>query len=349
MKSTFHFGFLVCVSFLFFACSATNSLTMGITQPAVISLDPQISHIGIINRSTASEKNQTLDKIEQVLSLEGQKLDEEGAHRTIVGLLEELERGNRFETVKIITGQKEFEKGLGIFPAALTWDIVEQLCKENGVDILFSLEMYDTDTAIDYEMGMVKIPNNLGISAEVPGHRIRLNTKIKSGWRIYDPVDRIIVDEHRSNDHILSVGEGINPMRALEAIKGRKESVLSMSSNLGSSYASGTKPQRIRIARDYFVRGSDKFKIAKRRAQTGNWEGAAELWKAELAHPKGKVAGRAYYNVAISNEINGNLKRAIEFASISYEDYRNREALRYLRMLNSRLRDQKELERQLSK
>ena len=141
---------------------------MGITQPAQISIPSDVASIGIINRSTASEKNKIVDKIDKVLSLEGLNLDKEGAQNTILGLSYELEQDNRFETVKIIEGQKDFEKGLGVFPSELSWEIVDQICKENGVDVLFSLEFYDTDTAVDYEMTMVRVPNNLGIVAEVP-------------------------------------------------------------------------------------------------------------------------------------------------------------------------------------
>lgn len=340
---------LTFASFSIIACSSTNRLTMGITQPAQVSISSDVSSIGIINRSTASEKNKVVDKIDKVLSLEGLNLDKEGAQYAILGLSYELERGNRFESVKIIEGQKDFEKGLGVFPSALSWEIVDQICQENGVDVLFSLEFYDTDTAVDYEIIMVRIPNNLGIVAEVPGHRIKLNTVIKNGWRVYDSANRTIVDEYISNDQIYSKGEGINPIKAFEAVIGRKEAVLDVSTNLGSNYASFTKPERIRIARDYFVRGSSNFKIAKRRALTGNWDGAAELWNAELNNPNLKVAGRAYYNMAISNEINGNLIKAIEFASKAYADYGNKEGLRYVNMLKRRVVNQQELERQLAK
>ena len=344
--------FKLLITILFFsiiACSSTNRLTMGITQPAQVSIPSDVASIGIINRSTASEKNKVADKIDKILSLEGLNLDKEGAQNTILGLSYELERDNRFETVKIIEGQSDFEKGLGVFPSALSWEIVDQICKENRVDVLFSLEFYDTDTAADYEITMVRVPNNLGIIAELPGHRININTAIKNGWRVYDPANRIIIDEYISNNQVYSKGEGINPIKALEAVIGRKEAVLDVSTNLGSNYASYTKPERIRIARDYFVRGSSNFKIAKRRAQTGNWDGAAELWNGELNNSNLKVAGRAYYNMAISNEINGNLNKAIEYASRAYADYGNKEGLRYVNMLKRRKVNQQELERQLAK
>ena len=341
--------FLITAFLSIMACSSTNRMTMGITQPAQVSIPNDVVAIGIVNRSSASEKNKVVDNIDKILSLEGLNLDKEGAQRAVSGLKYELERDNRFEAVKIIENQKDIDKGLSVFPAELSWDIVDRLCEENGVDVIFSLEFYDTDTAVDYEMTMVKIPNNLGINANVPGHRIKLNTAIKNGWRVYDPADRTIVDQFISNDQLFSMGEGINPVKALEAVIGRKEGVLSISSNLGANYALFTRPERIRIARDYFTKGSTNLEIADRRAKAGDWNGAAELWNADLNHTKSKVAGRAYYNMAISSEINGNLNKAIEYASKAYTDYENKDALRYVNMLKRRVVNQQELNRQLSK
>ena len=349
MKNLVYKLSVIAIFFSMIACSSTNRMTMGITQPAQISIPNDVVNVGIINRSSASEKNKVLDDIDKILSLEGLNLDKEGAQNAVSGLKYELERGNQFEAVKLIGNQKDITKGLSVFPAELSWENVDRLCKENGVDVIFSLEFYDTDTTVDYDMGMVKIPNNLGIEANVPGHKIKLNTAIKNGWRIYAPLNRTIVDEYVSNDRLYSMGEGINPVKALEAVVGRKEAVLSTSSKLGASYALFTTPKKIRIARDYFVKGSDNFEIAKRRAQAGDWTGAADLWNSELNNSKGKIAGRAYYNMAISHEINGNLTKAIEFASRSYTDYKTKEALQYVNMLKRRVVNQKELERQLSK
>jgi hypothetical protein len=125
-------------------------------------------------------------------------------------------------------------------------------------------------------------------------------------------------------------------MKAYEAIAGRKEAVLEVSRAIGQRYASRILPYSIRVQRVYFVRGTNNFKIAKRRAQTGNWNGAAELWEQEVLNPKRKVAGRATYNMAIINEINGDLDAAIGWASKSYADYRNKEALHYLNILKNR-------------
>jgi hypothetical protein len=178
---------------------------------------------------------------------------------------------------------------------------------------------------------------------------VSLNTAIKNGWRIYDAGTKRLLDEFHQYGELMFNGQGINPVRAIEAIIGRKEAVMQESTRLGSSYAFRIRPFNKRIARDYYVRGTENFKIGKRKAQTGDWDGAAALWEAELTHPKRKIAGRACYNMAISNEINGDLEEAMNWASKSYADYRDKNALRYLNMLKYRVAEKQELQDQLSR
>lgn len=347
-----NFSLLILMVFsgiFFVGCSATNRLTMGAIEPARINLPSDVVKVGIINRSIPSEGNSAIDKIDKILSLEGRNLDKEGAESAVNGLFHELSRNERFEAVTIIDSLDIQRKGLGVFPAALSWEAVTEICEAYQIDALFSLEFYDTDTRVDYEMTTVPILNNLGIKASVPGHKVTLNTAIKNGWRIYDPRSKLILDEYIMNDYIVSVGKGINPVKAVEAVIGRKEAVLQHSTDLGNAYAFDLRPIRKRIARDYFVRGTNNFVIAKRRAQTGDWDGAADLWEQEVSNPKGKVAGRACYNMAIINEINGDLENAIQWASKSYTDYRNRDALRYLDLLRYRVAEIEQVERQLSR
>jgi len=328
-------------------CSATNRLTMGVTDPAMVTLSPEAKKIGIINRSLPSEKNKNADKIDQILSAEGKMLDVEGAQAAVDALLRALEQNGAFEEIKIINDE-ETKKGLGILPASLSWDEVERLCQENEVDVIFSLALYDTDTRVSYNMTTLQLPNDLGIKVNVPAHELRLNTLIKNGWRIYDLNRQWLADEFICEGQVFTSGKGINPVKAYEAIQNRKEAVMERSMILGESYSNRLLPTRRRIARDYFVRGNGNFEIAKRRAQAGDWDGAAELWELEVNNPKPKIAGRACYNMAIINEINGNLDAAIEWASKSYVDYRNRDALRYLNTLRFRQSQDNILREQLT-
>ena len=60
----------------------------------------------------------------------------------------------------------------------------------------------------------------------------------------------------------------------------------------------------------------------------------------------GKLAGRGCYNMAIISEINGELDIAIEWAQKSYENYNNKLALQYLRILKNRKAQNNKLKKQ---
>ncbi len=349
MKRLVQITFFLIIAIALSACSATSQLTMGVKEPARVPIPSDVSRIGLINRSVPSEGNKSLDKIDKILSLEGLHLDAQGAQSALNGLKAELERNGRFESIIIIDSITSQRKGLGVFPAQMSWDDIEAICDAHNVDVIFSLEFYDTNTHVGYEQKTVSIPNPLGIKADVPGHKVTLRTELKNGWRVYDPYSKYVLDESRFNDNLVSVGEGINPFKAVEAVAGRKEAVLQKSNNLGNSYGLNIRELTRRVTRDYYVKGTDNFVVGQRRAQAGDWKGAADLWKQELSHPDAKIAGRAYYNMAISSEIDGRLNRAMDYATKAYTDYNNKDALRYINILKYRIRQNAELESQLAR
>ena len=95
------------------------------------------------------------------------------------------------------------------------------------------------------------------------------------------------------------------------------------------------------------MKGSSNFKIATRKARTGNWTGAGELWLKETTNRKRKIAGRACYNMAILGEINGDLDAAIQWAQKAYENYNNKLALKYVSLLKNRKASNQRLDYQL--
>lgn len=349
MKSVNLTFFFAAITLLICGCSATNNLTMSAVEPAPVTLSKDVTRIGIINRSLPSEGNKTADKIDKILSAEGLNLDKQGSEAAILALKDQLERNESIEEIVILEDLVHLRKGLSVFPSTLTWNVIETLCEEYKVDAIFSLAFYDTDTKVNLKVTTMDIPNDLGVKVAVPAHELTLNTLIENGWRVYDPYNKRIADELVFSDHVVSVGKGINPIRAYEAILGRKEAVLHQSKYMGMDYAQRLLPFKHRVNRDYFVRGSENFKIAQRRAQAGDWDGAADLWQLETINNDPKVAGRACYNMAISNEINGNLDVAMQWASKSYVDYENNFALPYLNTLKYRARQKAVLNQQLSK
>ena len=333
---------ILSVCFIVFSCK-TNLVYMSVQEPAPVFLSNSVKKIGVIDRSLPTQKGKKSDDLEKILTLEGKDLDKEGAQSTIAGLQDELLKNNRFEAIKIINREDLKTTGSGVFPAVLDWKIIEKMCAENQVDAVFSLEMFDTDAKLDVKVNQITVSTPLG---NVPGVETEANlqTVIKTGWRIYDPLGHTIVDEYAMNESINTFGKGINPAKAFSAITGRKDAIKNTGNMMGKNYATRIIPFWIRVTRDYYVKGNENFKIAKRRAQTGNWDGAAELWQKETTNSSSKVAERACYNMAIINEINGDLDKAIQWAQKSYEDYNNKLALQYLNILKNRKAKNNELE-----
>jgi tetratricopeptide (TPR) repeat protein len=240
--------------------------------------------------------------------------------------------------VKPLTSLDLRSFGAGIFPSSLPWDTVERICRENNTDLLFSLELFDTESKISYGASPTSINT---VIANIPAiqQQASMTTLVKTGWRIYDPSSRNILDEYIISRDIVFSGKGINPLAAGSALIGRKEAVKQVGNKAGQAYAYRIVPYSIRVSRYYYTGGNGNFTIARRMAQTGNWDGAAKIWQQETTNANGKLAGRASYNMAIISEINGDLDGAIQWAQKAYENYNNRLALSYVNVLRNRKAD----------
>ncbi len=333
---------LVLIAALIASCK-TNELYINVLQPAPVTLPSYIKKVGVINRSIPTDETKLVDILDKALSLEGADLDRDGAWESIAGLTEELKDNERFDEVKLLNEIDFKASRIGILPPPLSDRIVDSVCKATNSDALFALERFDTDTRVDYSTKASKLDTPLG-KIPVPEHDASMETIIKTGWRIYDPSDKVILDEVSFAESLVFHGKGINPVAAIAALTGRKDAVKEVSRIAGHSYAMRILPFRLRVTRDYFVRGTSNFKIARRKAQTGKWDEAGDLWDKETSNPSMKIAGRACYNMAIINEINGYLDEALGWAQKAWEDYNTRLALRYVRILENRMYNSELLE-----
>ncbi|MBS1603747.1 MAG: hypothetical protein JST42_13845 [Bacteroidetes bacterium] len=314
------------ITILCYSCSSTNLMSLSVTEPAPVSLPPNARSAAVVNRSRADDANRTIDAIHRVISVESKSLRTDGAKASIDGLSNELMKTGRFATVRSLDNLDLRSYGAGVFPSSLPWDSVEKICRESNTDLLFSLELFDAESRVGISPGgvMTAITN-------VPA-QVNMSTQVKTGWRIYDPYSRTILDEYVLSRDLSFQNRGLDP----SSLFGRKEAVKDAASDAGQAYASRIVPYSIRVSRYYFVRGNSSFILAKRMARTGNWDGAARLWQQSTSSSSRKAAGRACYNMAISSEINGDLDGAIRWAQKAYEVYNVRLALSYVNLLRQR-------------
>jgi len=324
----------ILIVILFVSCK-TNELYINVLQPAPVTLPSGIKKVGIINRSIPTDETKLIDELDKALSLEGANLDRDGAWESIAGLTEELRANERFTEVRLLNDIDFRASVIGILPPPLSGWLVDSICKVTGTNALFALERFDTDTNVEFATPAGNIDTPFG-SIPVIGLEVTMETFVKTGWRIYAPAGINVIDEYSFAESLVFTAKGNNPVAAVAALTGREEAIKQVSRNAGNTYAMRILPYRLRVTRDYFVKGTDNFKIAKRKAQTGKWDEAGKLWEEETSNPDMKVAGRACYNMAIINEINGNLEGALNWAQKAYEDYNTKRALDYIRLLENR-------------
>ena len=323
------------VIIVFTSCK-TQQLYLNVIEPAPVSLPSYIEKAGVIDRSMAAGEAKNLEAVDRVLTLEGAELDKEGAKASVAGLTDELMKNNRFSEIKNLNLEDSHSSGLGIFPAPIAWEKVDAACRENSVDALFSLELFDTDTRVSYQVRKTNSKRTLLGAIAGLEQQADMYTLVKTGWRIYDPSSKTILDEIAISRDITFSSTGLTPAIAAAALIDRKEAVKQVGIKAGQAFAWRILPYQLRVSRDYFVKGTDNFRIAMRKARTGNWDQAGEIWLGETSNPAIKIAGRACYNMAIISEINGDLDLALDWARKAYEDYNNRQALRYINILEYR-------------
>lgn len=320
---------------LFIVSSCKQRVYLTISDPPIVYLEKEYETAGVINRTFSKGVSKFADAVDNALTLEG-NLDRDGSNAAAQGMFDELSTNKRFKFVALLDSMALENRAADVFPAPMDWVEVQRICDENGVQVLFVLEVFDTDTKISYDMDMVNQNTPLG-TIQVPRHRATSTTKITTGWRIYDPKNKLIRDEYFVRDRVTNTGSGINPVKALSAIMKRDQIVKSLSTRMGRFYASRVRVQYFRVYRDYFNKGSHNLKIAKRRADVNDWDGAAELWLKDTESAKRKVAGRACHNMAIHCEIQGDVYGAQKWAQKAYADYNIKASKDYGRILSNRV------------
>lgn len=336
MRHLFRILFVCSVVLSLASCTSTKQLTISTIEPSPVDFSSQIRKIGIVNSSKSSFVKSYSTRLEQLIVMEEKWLAEKGTEAALTGLFDELAQDERFETVQIIDNLKDEKTDFGTRPSNDTWKKIAAICEENGVDAIFSLASHDTETQFSLKKTKIDQLDMMRDRTKVSGQEITLETLIENGWRIYDPKQRILVDEFTSNEQIVATAQGLSSVDALQAIDNRRETLLEQSKSSGNSYGQRMQPTKLDVQRDYYVLGTKNFELADDKIQIGAYHEAIELWEEEIANPKARISGRACYNLAVINEFNGNLIAAMNWATKSYSLHKEDATLDYITTLERR-------------
>ncbi len=341
---------LILIGIFSFSCSVT-SIPIEILVPAEINITKQIKHVGIINRTIPVKKRKIVNFLEGFITGESIFADRMGAENCINGLAEKLNASPRFAAV-IIQGEMVRGSGTRSFPPPMNWSKVEDVCRRYNVDALIALETFDSNIHFDvkkkYKTKKIKTQNSgEKKKVKVPKYYAHLGIDVNSGWRIYDPSSKLIIDMNTFRDRKNWRSSDDSRKDAVRGLPGKRDAINVSGYNAGIQYGIRISPTWVNMSRDFYVKGDPGLKNAKRYVRDGDWESAISIWEKLTENDDMKIAGRASYNLAFAYEIKGDFNKAYRWAKRSYSEFGNRRAGRYMETIRDRITDKYLLEDQL--
>ncbi len=327
---------LLCLLLLLGSCKSTHLVTVYSLEPAPVDLAKNIKRIGIINEVQTTADNEQIESLEAFVAATDKQWSKEGKEAAIEGLLWELLKDKRFDTILILENTSEIWKQNSTAEVEIPWKALEELCVSNNLDAIFSLAFYKTDTRVTNKKSSMEELDLLRVKTMVDAREITLETLIENGWRIYDPFEKKVLDEISINEELVIQAKGENAMNALRSMTDRSDSMLLKSKGSGSAFGMRLKPYSKAIQREIYTNGSDRLSQAKEAIEEENWLEAARLWQLETNNEKAKIKAMACHNMAVLYEIKNDLPKAMEWAILAQSYFKDKNNTAYLKALKQR-------------
>lgn len=332
---------------LLFTSSAWVTLTL--IRPAVINVPQKIQTIVVVNR--ALPKDERKNVIEEVLTGEVMRQDEQAIQQTIDGLVNTIKNAPRFD-IKYANEKYIGETSGTVFPDPLRWEVISKLCTKYEADAVITIETFDSDYILTNGSRTVERKDESGKTVPYVEFFIEGVGTVNIGFRMYDPEMNSIADQYQFSENMRWDGHGNSPTDAALTLLDKIDAINQVSYAAGRSYAMRISPTYYKITRYFYNKPKkNKFLIeGVRKSEVADWEGAIESWLMAIKKgKKDKDKGRAAYNIAVAYEVLGDMDKALEWAAKSYTEYEEKDANDYHRALKARINEERIVNMQLGK
>lgn len=180
---------------------------------------------------------------------------------------------------------------------------LEEIADSTGADLLFSLDHFVTQNAI------VKTDDQSYIEELV---------LVNAFWTTFDLRKKQLVRLFQKSDTIIwdnFYTPGSDPFKLLPP---RRDAVLNASDMAGTNFAAYLSPHWINVERFYYRSGHVELKKTNKLVEEGKWMEAAQIWKQQVNNPNKSIAAKCMFNLALANEMTGDLASALDWVVQSY-------------------------------
>jgi hypothetical protein len=292
-----------------------------------------------------------LNTIEGILTGEMPGDDKMAAQEALMNLKNSLGNSPRFN-VKILPDRLEGNSMTATFPQALSWDVIDKLCKDNLTEMVVSLEVFDSDFIVTNGSRIKKKSLGEGTNkreVDYTEYFAQGVGNVKIGIRTYYNKDKAIIDQQMINKSNTWESTGTTPMDAIALLISKSNANKYLAAGVGEDYAYKISPMPVRISRVFYGKSKHSPELAtgSRYADVNQWNEAINEWKTGLAKARNKEAGYLAFNIAVAYEVLGEYGTALTWAQDSYTKYGNKNGRDYVNSLRRRIDEETILKKQM--
>lgn len=332
------------------AAACNPSTRLQVLEPSLVTSPPNIHTLAVVDRSRAKNVGQgILGTLEAVVTGESIGADNEGRARAMTATVTGLRNSPRFQAVEPFVPRKELESSL--YDTEMSWPTAFKICKQARCQGIVSLEAFDSDSTIGVERRQEKTTDDDGNEVVRTFFEAQRETRVVTAWRYYDVVAKQIIDDVRGWDSAYTWTEtGPTRDKAIGLLPPQGDAVAYVGELSGRSYARRIAPMYVWVSRTYYGKGHDDLKRGKNHVKALDWAGAAQVWESLYNDdPEPKNRGKAAFNLALSAEVEGDLRNAASWATEAAVLLGNGRSRDYRALLERRLRKQELLREQMQK
>ena len=346
-KLLFHFVILL-MSLVFFSCSPMRFFEIETYNPSGVTFPPEVKTVMIVNNSAqqpddAGHRYMSNTKGESSLSISADST----AYTFCMSLGKAIAESPLFADVRICEDTLRIDSFFYNIKSFNTYD-VRSICSDYSVDALITLDKIFFNTVFyDRDMSIINMNTaSIEISGEMrafwPGQKEVYKVPFEDtlSWFIEGNLDY----ENTIKEDLIK--------------KYIRSGMLYIADYVGYDAHIGFVPHWSEDNRWYYTNVSSEWRVGTAYAVSEKWKEAAEAWEALYGKAKNwKHKARLSSNIALCNEMMGNFGKAVEYAEISYDLYKENDKAdssfvslqkTYIETLNKRKRADAILSKQLN-
>jgi hypothetical protein len=306
-------------------------------KPAPEELADDIQSLTLMNRSMNNQfSNFNNDSLQNYFyhnnfQLSKIILDSVACDTTLKALAALLYESGRYDVVIPVERNIKRSEPFYQLPDTLSEARVNRICSEYNTDALMVLDRFSTKVMADYSAAKEQ---QYGMDPAISRYAT-LDLNYYAYFRIYQAGHHGVVKTIEVNDTIYWESSDYTIYGLFNALPSVKQALISAGIKIALDVADRISPNWIPADRGYFI--FDKKNDPGQQFMKDNRVAEAEKYWSALANSNNKrIRSKAEFNMALANELNGNLDSAIQWGLKSYYTMYRHQTETYLKKLQAR-------------